>query len=262
MTFEQAFAALQAPATAVTLCGVAVLMAAILRGKTRTALTLSGLLMLLHVVWAIELLPDTPLLFGVSVATAFYVALLGLFFAVAVHERAWVAIYIALMPIINWSFAAVPNFPIAEWLGGGNFQPLALMTGLVLVVRDFVQRDIRHWVWPAMIAGLALSMLTSWIVVVFASAAAFLISETVDWAVYTFSNRPLSQRILISSAISAPIDQVVFLYLASQIPSQAGIFALGTIASGIASKLLGAWFVSQVVAAGERRAAKSEMNPA
>src|SRR5262245_49666413 len=174
----------------------------------------------------------------------------------------WAALYVGLMPFINWSFAAVTPYPIPDWLGGGLFQPLAIVTGLVLVVRDFAQREIKHWIWGAMVVGLALSVLTSWIVVVFASAAAFLISETADWAVYTFSRRPLSQRIMVSSLASAPLDQMVFIGLASQIPGQEGIFAWGTILTGVASKLLGAWIVSRVVAAQERRVGASEMNPA
>jgi uncharacterized PurR-regulated membrane protein YhhQ (DUF165 family) len=154
----------------------------------------------------------------------------------------WVAVYVALMPLINWSFAAVPTTPIPEHLGGGQFQPLAIVTGLVLVARDFAQREIGNKVLLAMLAGLALSTLTSWITVVVASGAAFLISETVDWAVYTFSARPLSQRIMLSSAFSAPLDQVVFIFLASAVVP--GIFAWGTVLTGIASKLVGAAFVA------------------
>lgn len=163
----------------------------------------------------------------------------------------WSALYVGLMPFINWSFAAVPTTPIPDWLGGGQFQPLAIVTGLVLVVRDFAQRELRHWIWGAMFVGLLLSTLTSWLTVVVASGLAFLVSETVDWAVYTFSKRPLSQRIMISSAASAPLDQVVFIGLASLVVP--GIFAWGTILTGIASKLLGAWVVSKVIAAQERR---------
>lgn len=169
----------------------------------------------------------------------------------------WTALYVALMPIINWSFAAVPTTPIPEAFGGGQFQPLAIVTGLVLVVRDFAQREIKNWVLGAMIAGLLLSTLTSWIVVVFASGAAFLISETVDWAVYTWVKRPLSQRVMISSLFSAPLDQVVFIWLASFVVP--GIFAWGTVLTGIASKLIGAFVVSQILARQERRA---EMKPA
>lgn len=174
--------------------------------------------------------------------------------------RRWTALYVGLMPLINWSFAAVPTFPIPDYLGGGAFQPLAIVTGLVLVVRDFTQREIKHWVWGAMIVGLALSTLTSWITIVVASGTAFLISESVDWAVYTFSKRPLSQRIMISSLASAPLDQIVFIWLASLVAP--GIFAWGTVATGIASKLLGAWVVSRIVAAQERKVAINGMNPA
>ncbi len=174
--------------------------------------------------------------------------------------RRWSALYIGLMPFINWSFAAAPTAAIPDWLGGGTFQPLAIVTGLVLVVRDFAQRELKHWIWGAMIVGLLLSTLTSWIVIVLASGAAFLISETVDWTVYTFSKAPLSQRIMTSSLASAPLDQLVFIGLASQVVP--GIFAWGTILTGIASKLLGAWVVARIVAAREQRAAGNQMNPA
>ncbi len=188
-----------------------------------------------------------------------YAALVIGFFGVATWEAAWVALYVALMPIINWSFAAVPTAEIPAAFGGGQFQPLAIVTGLVLVVRDLAQRQVKNWVLAFMVVGLVLSTLTSWIVVVVASGVAFLISETVDWAVYTFSDRPLSQRIMISSTFSAPLDQVVFIYLASFVVP--GIFAWGTVLTGIASKLIGAFVVSRIVAAQERRAV-AEVKPA
>jgi uncharacterized PurR-regulated membrane protein YhhQ (DUF165 family) len=192
-----------------------------------------------------------------QIALPIVLATMAAFF---ISRRPWTAVYVGLMPFINWSFAAVPTSPIPGWLGGGQFQPLAIVTGLVLVVRDFAQRELKHWIWGAMIVGLLLSTLTSWITVVVASGLAFLVSETVDWAVYTFSNRPLSQRIMVSSLASAPLDQVVFIGLASLVVP--GIFAWGTILTGIGSKLLGAWIVSRVVAAQERQAAANEMNPA
>ena len=64
------------------------------------------------------------------------------------------------------------------------------------------------------------------------------------------------------STVSAPLDPMVFIGLASQIPGQEGIFAWGTILTGIASKLLGALVVSRIVAAQEKRALQNEMNPA
>lgn len=171
--------------------------------------------------------------------------------ALVIAKKPATALYVGLMPLINWSFAAVPTLPIPADFGGGQFQPLAIVTGLVLVVRDFAQREIGHRVLAAMLIGLVFSTMTSWIVVVLASGAAFLISELVDWAVYTFTNRPLSQRIMISSTLSAPLDQIVFIYLASFVVP--GIFAWGTVIAGIVSKLLGAAIVAWVVAQRERR---------
>jgi len=165
--------------------------------------------------------------------------------ALLIAKKPWTAAYIGLMPLINWSFAAVRTYPIPEALGGGQLQPLAIVTGLVLVVRDFAQREIGHRVLAAMLIGLLFSTMTSWVVVVLASGAAFLISETVDWAVYTFTKRPLSQRIMISSALSAPLDQTVFIWLASFVVP--GIFAWGTVITGIASKLLGAAVVAYAI---------------
>ncbi|MGD9816625.1 MAG: VUT family protein [Hyphomonadaceae bacterium] len=170
------------------------------------------------------------------------------------------AIYVGLMPLINWAFAGIDTISIPPDLGGGEWHPFTIVTGLVLVVRDFAQREIKHWIFGAMLVGLALSTLTAWPVIVVASGVAFLISETADWAVYTFSNRPLSQRIMISSLVGAPIDQVAFIGLASFVVPD--IFAWGTILTGIVSKLVGAWVVSRIVAAREARAVKNEMNPA
>lgn len=182
---------------------------------------------------------------------------LAVVIAFVLAKKPWGAAYVGLMPLINWSFSAVPTWIIPSALGGGQFQPLAIVTGLVLVVRDFAQRELGHWIWGAMIVGLLLSTLTSWITVVVASGLAFLISETVDWAVYTFYKRPLSQRIMVSSLASAPLDQLVFIGLASLVVP--GIFAWGTILTGIASKLLGAWAVSLIVARQER---SGRMKPA
>lgn len=168
-----------------------------------------------------------------------------------VFKRPATAVYVGLVPLINWSFAHVPTTAIPEALGGGVFQPLAIVTGLVLVVRDFAQREIGHWVFGAMAAGLAFSSMTTPLNIVLASGAAFLISEIVDWAVYTFTKRPLSQRILLSSLFAAPLDSAIFLYGASF--TVAGIFAWGTMATSIASKLLGALGVAWIVSTRERR---------
>ena len=87
-----------------------------------------------------------------------------------------------------------------------------------------------------MLVGVAISYFMSNPFVATASAAAFLISELVDWAVYTYTKRPLSQRILFSSLLGAPVDSAVFLGLLSLL-SPVGIAAM------TASKLVGAFIV-------------------
>ncbi|GAM96432.1 putative preQ0 transporter [alpha proteobacterium U9-1i] len=189
---------------------------------------------------------------GVTLNAIIVAIVCGVIFAAG---KRFTALYVGLMPVINWAFAGIPTIPLPGWIGGGDWHPFTIVTGLVLVVRDFAQREIRHWIFAAMVAGLALSTLTSWVQIVVASGVAFMISETADWAVYTFTKRPLSQRIMISSLVSAPVDQVLFLSLASlAVP---GIFAWGSVITGIISKLAGAYVVSRLVAARERKAAQS-----
>lgn len=147
-------------------------------------------------------------------------------------------IYVAMIPFINWSYGAIPLVPMPD---GGFWPPMSIIAGLVLVVRDFAQREIGHSIWFALIIAGILSFLTSSPNIAIASTLAFLISETIDWALFTFSKRPLSQRVLISSLISAPIDTTMFWYLASL--TQKGVFQPLTIATAILSKLLGAYIV-------------------
>jgi queuosine precursor transporter len=56
-----------------------------------------------------------------------------------------------------------------------------------------------------------------------ASVSAFLVSETADWIVYTVTKRPLRDRILASSAVSSPLDSVVFLGLIGFLRGVAGL---------------------------------------
>jgi len=62
---------------------------------------------------------------------------------------------------------------------GWAFNPVTIVTGLVLVVRDFAQREIGHEVLIAMMIALFLTYVTSGGALALASGAAFLISELV-----------------------------------------------------------------------------------
>jgi uncharacterized PurR-regulated membrane protein YhhQ (DUF165 family) len=109
------------------------------------------------------------------------------------------------------SIAAI-NFGFSQW-HDNEVISLALSTGIggVFILRDLVQRRYGHGVLLAMLAAVAVSYLTSDPYVATASALAFLVSEAADWAVYTVTKRPLSDRVLLSSAVSVPLDTVVFL---------------------------------------------------
>ncbi len=147
------------------------------------------------------------------------------------------ALYIALIVAVNYAFSVVP---LVELPDGTMWPPVALAVGFVFVVRDFAQREVGHKVLLAMLVGVAISYFMASPFVATASAAAFLLSELVDWAVYTYTKRPLSQRILYSSLFGAPVDSAVFLGLLSML-SPAGVIAM------TASKLLGAFFVWWII---------------
>lgn len=112
-------------------------------------------------------------------------------------------LYLATIVAVNVGFVHVPL--IHGW------PPMSLAVGLVFVLRDFAQREVGHRVLLLMLAGAVLSYFMASPAVALASCAAYLFGELADWAVYTFSRRPLAQRVLLSSAVSAPIDSAVFL---------------------------------------------------
>ena len=142
-------------------------------------------------------------------------------------------IYIALVVLVNWAFTVVP---LVKLPGGTMWPPVALLVGFVFVARDFAQREVGHYVLAAMAIGVSISYFMASPQVAIASAAAFLVSEIADWAVYSFTRRPLSQRILYSSIVGTPIDSVVFL-------GMVGFLSLAGAAAMTLSKLLGAFIV-------------------
>jgi uncharacterized PurR-regulated membrane protein YhhQ (DUF165 family) len=142
-------------------------------------------------------------------------------------------LYVALIVAVNYAFTVVPLVKLPD---GTMWPPVALLVGLIFVARDFAQREGGHKVLLAMLVGVAISYFMSNPFVATASAAAFLISELVDWAIYTYTKRPLSQRILFSSLLGAPVDSAVFLGLLSLL-SPVGIAAM------TASKLIAAFIV-------------------
>jgi uncharacterized PurR-regulated membrane protein YhhQ (DUF165 family) len=109
------------------------------------------------------------------------------------------------------------------------------------VFRDFSQREIGHRVLIAMFIALSLTYLTTGADLALASGFAFIIAELVDWALYTFSKLRLSSRVLLSSALAAPIDTSIFLFMAQAIVP--GAFTTPNITMSIIGKLVGAFVV-------------------
>lgn len=139
------------------------------------------------------------------------------------------AAFIACIPIANWmighvgTVCAVPHgpclVPVAPWGPGGH--PLmapsgVLMIGLALVLRDLVQRRLGRGVaLAAIVAGALLSGAVAPPPLVYASAAAFLLSELADFAVYTpLQRRGLVVAVLASSVVGLIADSLLFLWLA------------------------------------------------
>jgi len=123
-------------------------------------------------------------------------------------------IYIISIVLINIGFVHVPMLPL---FGTGEmYPPMALIVGLVFVLRDYAQKEIGHKVLGAMAIGGILSYFMASPFVAVASVTAFLVSEIIDWAYYTWSKKSLRQRILISSLLSTPIDSAIFLIIINQ----------------------------------------------
>ncbi len=188
--------------------------------------------------------------------------------------RAWAYLYVALIPILNWSFGQpdIPKVDLTSAFGGifGTshqiiFNPLTIATGMVFVVRDFVQREMGHRVLVLMGLAIAWSFYYSWPVIALASGIAFAISETADWLIFTFTKYRLSTRILLSSALAAPIDTTVFLYGADLAQVMAGTaepgsqFNLANWIFFILGKMIGAVAVSAMIRYREKR---GEVDPA
>ncbi len=152
--------------------------------------------------------------------------------------------YVASILLVNWLFAPTQLVPgltqfSSPW---GDLYLANLVVGLVFVLRDYAQRAIGHRVLIATaVAGLITFFMVDKTVAV-ASITAFAISEMVDWSIYSFTKRPLQERILVSSLIAVPLDTVIFQHLA-------GYLSPAAFATEVASKALGVmviWYILRI----------------
>jgi uncharacterized PurR-regulated membrane protein YhhQ (DUF165 family) len=140
--------------------------------------------------------------------------------------------YIISIVGVNIGFVYINPIPVF----GEMFPPMSLLVGAIFILRDYAQKEIGHKVLIAMTVGAVLSYLMADPFVAFASVVAFTISELVDWSVYTYTKRPLKDRILLSSAIGTPVDSAIFLLILGFF-SPLG-FVLMTVAKMIAAGLI------------------------
>lgn len=131
--------------------------------------------------------------------------------------------YLLTVPAANWLISNVgvqfePDGPHLIPVLPGIMAPSGvLMVGAALALRDVVQDRLGiKWAAGAVIGGALLSWLVASPFLAIASAAAFVVSESLDLAVYT----PLKARgwtpaaILASGLMGSVVDSVAFLLIA------------------------------------------------
>ena len=140
------------------------------------------------------------------------------------------SLYVGSVVLVNVGFSLSPQL---DWLW-------SLVVGGVLVLRDLAQRSWGHRTLALMLVAALLSYRLGSPRFAVASALAFLMSETIDWLIYSLTKRPFADRVLISVAFSAPVDTACFLLLGQ-------IWSWPLFAIGLAAKLLSGVGLSQIL---------------
>jgi len=134
----------------------------------------------------------------------------------------FLVLFCLTIPAANWLIGhagtqCMPNGPCVIPVAPGLLAPSGvLMVGAALVLRDLVQRRFGAGIGIcAILMGAALSGLLAAPALVVASATAFLISETADFAVYTpLARKHFVAAVVVSGFFGLVVDSVVFLWLA------------------------------------------------
>lgn len=139
-----------------------------------------------------------------------------------VEGYVYFALFCGCIPLANWLIGNVgtfcaPDGPCVIPVWPGIQAPSGVLAiGLALVLRDLVQRRLGlAWAFAAIAAGAVLSGLVSPPALVFASVAAFVLSEVTDLAVYTPLQRlGLVLAVAASGVVGIAVDSILFLSLA------------------------------------------------
>jgi uncharacterized PurR-regulated membrane protein YhhQ (DUF165 family) len=135
----------------------------------------------------------------------------------------FLVLFALTIPAANWlighvgtACVAAPG-PCLVPVAPGIMAPSGVtMVGVALVLRDLLQRRLGTAVSAvAIVFGAALSALVAPPALILASAAAFMLSELADLAVYTpLARRRLVVAVVASGCAGLVIDSIVFLWLA------------------------------------------------
>ena len=124
----------------------------------------------------------------------------------------FLVLFCLTIPAANWMIGhvgtvCVPNGPCLVPVAPGIMAPSGvLMVGAALVLRDLVQRRLGvEFGIGAIVVGAMISAGLAPASLVLASAAAFLLSEFADFAVYT----PLARRRLVAAVVASSIAGLV-----------------------------------------------------
>jgi queuosine precursor transporter len=148
-----------------------------------------------------------------------------------------VAAYVAFIVLVNWLFVpdhlieGVTQWSTNTWMG--TLFLANVIVGFVFVLRDYAQREIGHKVLlVTMLAGIPVYYFAGPGLAA-ASMIAFALSEMTDWAVYSFTRRPLQDRILLSSMFAVPVDTLAFQHLAGYLTPAAFVTEVVSKAIGV-----------------------------
>jgi len=135
----------------------------------------------------------------------------------------FLVLFALTIPVANWlighfgTSCFTPHGPCVVPVAPGIMAPSGvMMVGIALVLRDLVQRRLGAGLSAlAILFGAGLSALIAPPSLILASAAAFLLSEFADLAVYTpLARRRLVAAVVASSCAGLVVDSIVFLWLA------------------------------------------------
>jgi uncharacterized PurR-regulated membrane protein YhhQ (DUF165 family) len=139
-------------------------------------------------------------------------------------------VYLCSVVLVNVGFVHLPSLAIL-W---------SVIVGLCFVLRDWCQHEFGHKSLAFMGVACGISFWLASPQVAIASAAAFGISELIDWGIYTATKKPMALRVLLSSAVSVPVDSFVFL-------AGIGILSWTLFATQVISKMVAAVVVYAIL---------------